>query len=874
MITRKKRSRILSIALSAMLFLTISVPFTTESVSAYTPFYDIRGHWAEGYIKDIVEKGIINGYPNGSFKPDAPVTRAEFISMINKTLGNGDMNSIYFSDVPYNAWYYNDVSKAVAANYISGYNDNSFKPNSFISREEAAVIISRIVPTYNVKGTLKKYKDAKEVSSWAKDALDRVCGKGYIGPYDDEKIHPSDFMTRAQTAKAICSIASGEIIETGTKRVKAASTKLEGTIYSNGVTISDTLGDESATINNCVILGKLTINGGGTNTITVSNSKVSRCEIEKENSAVRLLLSGESSIGETSVEETAIVEAGKLSGGFFGSGFAKVNIRALSDVTLKGNFSEVNMTGRNSALRFDTGKIGALNISRDGENSEISTDTKATITSATVNASAAFYGKGTITNMVVYTDDSVTYETKPTNWTLGSDGRAPTYTTDGLTVAFLPKIGSTGVNLNTKITITFSSAVFNSDGKALGASDILESIELHRRSASGPKLEYTAALNSSKKVITITPKDRLTEDTKYYIKILDDSIKNSNGAFLDAEYSYFTTGDETGGLSGSFTPENGDTDISLLANPTIIFPEAVKTSTGKPVTEEYIEANIEFREGSASGAKVAFDGTISGGRTKITLDPSEKLKENTKYYVGVPDGKFKTEVSGIAIPGSNVIWTTRGSSSNPVTTPTVSITTASTDTTITATVTPNLAGTLYAVLVSGSAIAPSADQIAAGKDGSNNTAISSKNAAAAANTASTLTFTGLMPNTSYMVYTILKTSSATSSVVSKSAATAASTLQPAALSGLTVAGMSSFTPTFSASTTSYTVTMPLGATSAAINATAASGTTIQFKEGSGSYSSAPGNSFDVTLASGSTTTVFVKVSASGKSDTEYTLSIR
>ena len=166
-------------------------------------FSDTVGHWAESYINTAVEENIINGYPDGRFRPDRAVTRAEFASMINKALGNNGTASISFGDVSRGDWYYNDVAKALSAAYTAGYDDNTFRPDNPITRQEAAVMISRIAPAYGKNGNLRVYADSGRISDWAYESLEKVNGKGYIGPYPDGNIHPLDRLTRAQTAKII-----------------------------------------------------------------------------------------------------------------------------------------------------------------------------------------------------------------------------------------------------------------------------------------------------------------------------------------------------------------------------------------------------------------------------------------------------------------------------------------------------------------------------------------------------------------------------------------------------------------------------------------------------------------------------------------------
>jgi hypothetical protein len=214
--------------LAAVLSLPLAAPGASH---AAVGFSDTAGHWAHDYINTAVSEGIIEGYPDGRFRPDKAVTRAEFCAMVNKALGNNGTANITFRDVDHNDWYYGDVAKAMAAAYTAGYDDNTFRPNNAITRQEAAVMIARIVPAYGKSGSLRAYHDYGRIADWAYESLQKVNGKEYIGSYDDGRIHPEDRLTRAQTAKIICEIIDRETIIKKNITVDEDGDKLSGKIY-------------------------------------------------------------------------------------------------------------------------------------------------------------------------------------------------------------------------------------------------------------------------------------------------------------------------------------------------------------------------------------------------------------------------------------------------------------------------------------------------------------------------------------------------------------------------------------------------------------------------------------------------------------------
>ncbi|CEN94614.1 MAG: N-acetylmuramoyl-L-alanine amidase [Paeniclostridium sp.] len=165
-------------------------------IDSNTTFNDIDGHWAKNAIIDFATKGYINGYGDGTFKPDNSITRAEFVKILNKAFGYTNVGKENFSDVNPSDWYYNDICIGVNAGYINGYEDNTFKPDKQITREEASKIIATAL---NLKGDGNlNFKDSSEISNWAKPYVDALSDNNIINGYEDNTFRPHNNMTRAE----------------------------------------------------------------------------------------------------------------------------------------------------------------------------------------------------------------------------------------------------------------------------------------------------------------------------------------------------------------------------------------------------------------------------------------------------------------------------------------------------------------------------------------------------------------------------------------------------------------------------------------------------------------------------------------------------
>lgn len=109
-------------------------------------FSDVSGHWAEGYIYDLYNGGIINGYPDGTVRPEEKVRRGEIVTMLTKALNNRDpvTDAVSFTDVRSkdDHWSYDSMQKAVSMGIIKGYADGSFKPDGKATRAEVMTMLA------------------------------------------------------------------------------------------------------------------------------------------------------------------------------------------------------------------------------------------------------------------------------------------------------------------------------------------------------------------------------------------------------------------------------------------------------------------------------------------------------------------------------------------------------------------------------------------------------------------------------------------------------------------------------------------------------------------------------------------------------------
>ena len=165
-------------------------------------FWDVsKDHWAFEYIADLADRGVIDGYDDGSFKPERTVSRAEWAKIMVDAAGvtvNDD--SIYFSDMS-NHWANKYVNAAM--NYLTGYADGSYRPDQTAVREDVTVAMVKL-KGYDMSevdySVLHNFTDNDSISSYAKAYVAMAISKDLINGFDDNTFRGQDTLTRAEAA--------------------------------------------------------------------------------------------------------------------------------------------------------------------------------------------------------------------------------------------------------------------------------------------------------------------------------------------------------------------------------------------------------------------------------------------------------------------------------------------------------------------------------------------------------------------------------------------------------------------------------------------------------------------------------------------------
>ena len=183
----------------------VTIPNTKPDKTETKPvafFGDVpANHWAYGYIKNMFEQNIVSGRTAKEFAPDAPVKREEFVKIMALALKLGSSSSASsFTDVEAGSWYQPYVAAAVDAGLVNGVSGDAFGVGRELTRQDAAVIIERVLQKQNI--TLQdgeaSFADMDKVSSYAKSAVSKMAAVGLIQGNIDNTFLPKNSISRAE----------------------------------------------------------------------------------------------------------------------------------------------------------------------------------------------------------------------------------------------------------------------------------------------------------------------------------------------------------------------------------------------------------------------------------------------------------------------------------------------------------------------------------------------------------------------------------------------------------------------------------------------------------------------------------------------------
>lgn len=375
---------------------------------------DISGHWAETQIKEWANIGYISGYPDGTFLPDNSITRAEFLTLVNKIFKFENKININFIDVRPDYWAYSEIQKGISAGYVSGDKNGTFRPDDFITRQEAAVIINKLLDNTEITENKPNFKDAYDIDEWAKNSVDIVYEHGILSGFPNGTYRPKKYMTRAEAVSALKRLTEIKGTEDiGKNEYILREEQMKDKIIDGDLIITDDM--DTVNLAGVTVKGNVYVKGG--NVIHAEN-----CNINK------LITDGEDFTFEadenTTVDKTEFNSCGKISG----EGFDEVIIDDVcnDEIIIDGDIKNVVHNAKTDIFIGKNADIENFKVTENAESSHIKFEKGSKVKNAEIYGRIKIVGEGEIGTMEVYTS-GVESSIRPDDVTTAEGAEDPHY---------------------------------------------------------------------------------------------------------------------------------------------------------------------------------------------------------------------------------------------------------------------------------------------------------------------------------------------------------------------------------------------------------------------------------------------------------------
>jgi hypothetical protein len=183
--------------------------FSATSAFAQTTFNDVpTGYWAQTFIQELASRNIIKGFPDGGFRPNDPVTRAQFAAMLSKAVNKAPIRGgVTFVDVASSYWAASAIQTSYTTGFMSGYPGNVFEPTQNIPRVQVLVSLANGL-NYSASQApetiLQAYSDASGIPNYARNSVAAATENRLVVNYPNVQfLNPNQTATRAEVAAFI-----------------------------------------------------------------------------------------------------------------------------------------------------------------------------------------------------------------------------------------------------------------------------------------------------------------------------------------------------------------------------------------------------------------------------------------------------------------------------------------------------------------------------------------------------------------------------------------------------------------------------------------------------------------------------------------------
>ena len=398
----------------------ISLLLTVVMVVGLLPAVAPRAsaHWADAYLDQLVDWGVLRA--DQTANPDAPLTRAEFMAVINRAYGYSETGAIPFTDVVPTDWFYDDVSIAYTAGYMAGTSETTASPNDTLTREQAVCILGRNMMLEETPGESLAFSDSRDVSSWARGTLKTAVNNYIVSGYPDNSFHPLAAISKAQIAVLVTQCVGTPVSQSGTYSlggvfgnvtITAPNVTLRDTTISGDLYISGGVGLGGIKLENVNVLGRIIVSGTGESeagdaSVVMRNVNAKAMLVDNmRNKTVTIRADGITEIADTVVRTTAYLEDNNTDD----KGLLNISLEGEpgTRLTLAGRIKEVVNKSPDSTVQVAKGSVKKLTVDESATNSTVQIDRNTKVEELNLDVATNVIGEGDIGKLNINAPGSV-----------------------------------------------------------------------------------------------------------------------------------------------------------------------------------------------------------------------------------------------------------------------------------------------------------------------------------------------------------------------------------------------------------------------------------------------------------------------------------
>ncbi|MBQ2697972.1 MAG: S-layer homology domain-containing protein, partial [Clostridia bacterium] len=415
--------RLLALLLAAVTLLGMmpALPVAAAETEVTRELREVRPgeSWTMPYIEILVDWGIMRGDIEGNYDPEREISRAEYVTLLNRAFGYNDVSDNPFSDVHNDDWFYDDVCTAYNIGYLKGTSPTEASPHASLTREQGAVALGRNLMLEQTTGEVLNFVDSRDLGEWSRPLIRAVSDRGIISGYPDGTFQPFKRVTRGEVACMLVKAIGTPInqpgdYELGTVHgnltVASSDVLLKNTTVTGDLYLTGGLGLGNVELRNVNVLGRIVASGAGEsekgdNSIVLTAVSADELLIDSiANQFVTLKADGSTEVDTTKVRTNAYIE--DLTADGLGLAEIRVDGENGTALTLAGNVKNVTNYTPGSLIQVARGAAASVSVDEKATGANLQIDAGAVLKNANLDVSTTVSGAGDLAHVNINAADT------------------------------------------------------------------------------------------------------------------------------------------------------------------------------------------------------------------------------------------------------------------------------------------------------------------------------------------------------------------------------------------------------------------------------------------------------------------------------------